>query len=247
MENKEQNNLQENKYLKLTDTKDLQSFLKNFKNIFKTNYSWDKEIEKKFEEFSEKRSETIEETKNNLIELKNSLEDKNLNKTLLEVVNQTINFIWEEKNEESQINKKENFQSIELTKKEFHNFTTMIFAEAWWEWLKWQIAVWYSILNRVKFWQKDMNTILFQKWQFSPTIDGRFEKIKNTIWEKEKDIAKKILNWEFENPIWNATFFQTKWVENWKWKNWQRTANTLDHKNKIIIWNHIFRTEKQYA
>lgn len=158
--------------------------------------------------------------------------------------------IWEYQEEnfskKDRSEKKENFKNIEISEKDLHDLTALVFAEAHWDfWEKWIAAIIYVILNRKKFWKKSIKQIIFEKWQFSPITDGRFKKFSKSITQKDKDLVRKILNWDIPNPIWNATFFQNKSAESSKW-NWQRSASTLAHNKKIIIWNHIFRTEKKF-
>ena len=171
-------------------------------------------------------------------------------KNNLNWTNNSENFNWENISEYyNNLYKKNNtetFKSIELSKKDLENFTAMIYAEAWWEGERWMIAVWNVILNRMKFWWKSMQSVLFEKNQFSPVSDWRLAKMKRNLKPNQILFAKKILNWEFWNPIWNATYFQNLKAEK-KRGNWQKRAWTLAHNDKIIIWNHVFRAEEKYA
>lgn len=152
--------------------------------------------------------------------------------------------ILEENKDRKQDNLK--LRNIEISEKELHNLTAIAYAEAFWDaWDKWIAAVVNVILNRSKLWGKSINQVIFEKWQFSPIADWRFKKFSKSITQKDKDLVKRILNWEIPNPIWRATFFQNKNAESSKW-NWQRRANTLAHNKKVTIWNHIFRTEKKF-
>ncbi len=162
------------------------------------------------------------------------------NQTKLELKNLKNEIKWKEYNWLKNVDKTRWIEKI--SKEKLINFTAMVLAEAKAEWEKWMAAVWYSILNRTKFWWKDINQVLFEKGQYSPLMDWRFKKVKKEVTPEDLAFAKKIIKWEIKNPIWKATFFQNKTAEKEKW-NWQKTTKTLDQKNKIVIWNHIFRTE----
>jgi hypothetical protein len=64
--------------------------------------------------------------------------------------------------------------------------------------------------------------------------------MQKNITYTDKLLITDIISWKYSNPIWNSTFFQTKWAEKRK-NNWQRDSSKL----KIVttIWNHIFRKE----
>lgn len=148
-------------------------------------------------------------------------------------VNNILNQEWREK-----------FRNIELSNSELINFTAMIYAESNNQWPKWQAAVGYVILNRMRFWKQNMNEVLFTKKQFSPVADGNFTRAKWKITEQHVEYARKILNGEVPNPIGNATFFQTKGADR-KRGNWQRSARTLT--NAVAVGDHVFRTERKFA
>lgn len=171
----------------------------------------------------------------------NQTDENIFEENIFENKNQDENYT-EEKTE----NTKEKIKNIEISKKELHNLTAIAFAEAFWDaWEIWISAVVNVILNRKRLWWKSINQIIFEKWQFSPIRDWRFKRFSKSITENDKNLVKQILNWEIKNPIWNATFFQNKNAEKSRW-NWQKKAPTLAHNKKVVIWNHIFRTEKQF-
>lgn len=89
-----------------------------------------------------------------------------------------------------------------------------------------------------------MNQVLFAANQFSPVRDGNFERAKKKITQQHSEYAKKILRGEVQNPIGNATFFQTTGVDRQR-GNWQRSARTLTR--PITVGHHVFRTEKKFA
>lgn len=197
------------------------------------------QLTKKELEFAKTNKKGIEITKQ-----KKAQEKIIKNQTKLELKNLKNEIKWKEYNWLKNVDKTRWIEKI--SKEKLINFTAMVLAEAKAEWEKWMAAVWYSILNRTKLWWKDINQVLFEKGQYSPIMDGRFIKIRNKITPEDLNFAKKIIKWEIKNPIWKATFFQNKTSEKQKW-NWQKTAKTLDQKNKIVIWNHIFRTEIAHA
>ncbi|RKW20738.1 hypothetical protein D8B46_08930 [Candidatus Gracilibacteria bacterium] len=201
------------------------------------------------------RKKIKSETRKDWQELKYSYKNKdsysnNDSKNNLNWTNNSENFNGENSSEYyNNLYKKNNtetFKSIELSKKDLENFTAMIYAEAGGEGERGMIAVGNVILNRMKFWGKSMQSVLFEKNQFSPVSDGRLAKMKRNLKPNQILFAKKILNGEFGNPIGNATYFQNLKAEK-KRGNWQKRARTLAHNEKIIIGNHVFRAEEKYA
>lgn len=147
--------------------------------------------------------------------------------------------IWKEDKE-----KKKN--NIEINTRDIRDFAAMVKAESWWESIKWQIAVAYIIINRMKQWNKSMRQVLYKKtsrWksEFSPLDDWRFNKMKRRLASSDIQLVKDVLNSKLRNPIWNATFFQNIKFERNK-NTWQERA---EKKWKLVriatIWNHIFR------
>lgn len=137
-----------------------------------------------------------------------------------------------------------NFETNNKISNEMRNLATMILAEAGGEWETGMVAVGYAIMNRSRLWGKSINSVLFERGQFSPVADGRFKRMQSKVSAKHLAIAQGVVNGSFRNPIGNATFFQTIGAE-WQKKNWQRRASNL----RVVarIGSHIFRSEKRFA
>lgn len=96
----------------------------------------------------------------------------------------------------------------------------------------------------MRFWNMEMNKVLFAPNQFSPVRDGNFARAKGKITKQHVDFARKILRGEIPNPIGKATFFQTIGADRQR-GSWQRSARTLTR--PVVVGHHIFRTEKRFA
>lgn len=139
------------------------------------------------------------------------------------------------------------WRNIELKPEEIRLLAALVKAEAGGESEKWQVAVIFALLNRIHFWKKPLQKVVYQPGQFSPVSDWRLASALNWWWLKSyKYLIAKVLSWQKSNPIKNATFFQSTDVERLKAGKWQRTASTLKNP-PFVVWNHVFREEKKYS
>ena len=157
-----------------------------------------------------------------------------------------IMWIEPQRNERSNKNTENNKSNIEVNSNDLKDFAAMVKAESQWESKEGQIAVAYTIINRMKEGNKTMNQVLYKKtsrWrsEFSPVDDWRLNKMKKWLNNTDIQLVKDVLAAKLPNPIKNATFFQSVTYER-KANTWQeRAEKAWKLKRVATIWNHIFR------
>ena len=121
------------------------------------------------------------------------------------------------------------------TKKDVHWLALNVYYESRGEPIKGQIAVAYVTVNRTmtKGFPNSIERVVKQRrrnvCQFSWWCDPNLRKPKNlAVWEKSKEVARKVLYQLVPNPVQNSTFYHASYV-NPKWDNLTVTTTIGEH------------------